>query len=451
MRLRPSPVRPRHLPTRIRRQAMWAGLLLSAWSVACNANDVVAGAQMDGSVRLYDYRRMYASPAMPDASALAAALLINLRSGDAGGVSVAVSLAYANALGTRHSPVDRIDVTLMGRKNALGAVSQAYVQYRASGWTLRAGDQYLDTPWQGVSDSRVLPAAYRALSARFDAGQDVSFEFARTFRWKSRTSDRFFSDNLYYPTRYDGDPLYGGNASLPSDARAYGGTWLVGSTYRHGMFSGQTWLYDFTRFARMAYTDGTLTFPALHGMTPFLSGQLVEEWTTTDNTLVDTGTKILGVAGRRVRSEVSGIQAGFRIERTRFDVSWNRVARQGGDTVGGGALISPFTATYATDPLYTTSMLRGLVEQGPGWAWKARLTQALLGNRLQVVAAYTQYRTLYRGDSHDVYLDLVYRFTGPLHGLQLRNRWERSVGGANHLNPGNRPFSYNRVMISYAF
>jgi hypothetical protein len=68
-----------------------------------------------------------------------------------------------------------------------------------------------------------------------------------------------------------------------------------------------------------------------------------------------------------------------------------------------------------------------------------------------VVAAYTQYRTEYRGDSKDVYLDVIYRPTGPLKGLQLRNRWERSSGGANNLNPGDRPFSYDRVMISYAF
>jgi len=432
-------------------RALGAALSLSTWPLTGMAGDFFADGHVGGSVRLYDYRRMYASPTMPDASALAGALLLDLRSGDVRGISVGVSLAYANALGTRRSPTDRIDVTLMGRENSLGAISQAYIQYHASGWTLRAGDQYLDTPWQGTSDSRVLPAAYRALSVRYDAGTDWTFEFARTFRWKSRTSGRFFPDNLYYPTRFDGDPLYGGNASLPRDARAYGGTWLAGSTYEHGMFSGQAWFYEFTRFARMAYAEGTLTFPALGEVIPFLSAQRVEEWTTSDNTLVDTGTKLLGVAGRRVRSEVSGIDAGFRIARTRFDVSWNRVAREGGDTVGGGALVSPFTATYATDPLYTTSMLRGIVEQGPGWAWKARLTQAFLGNRFQVAAAYTQYRTLYRGDSHDVYLDLVYRFTGRLQGLQLRNRWERSVGGTNDLNPGNRPFSYNRVMIAYAF
>jgi len=418
------------------------------------AGDFFTDGQVNGLVRAYDYRRMYADPAMPDASAFATALLINLKSGEVGGgVSAAASLVYANALGTRNRPVTRIDVTVMGRENKLSAVSQVYAQFQRAGWVLRAGDQYLDTPWQGSSDSRVLPAAYRALSAQFDATADWAFTIARTFKWKSRTSGRFFPDNLYYPTRFDGDPVYGGNGSLPADARAYSGTWLIGSTYksRDGAFSGQTWLYSFLHFARMAYTDATLTLPAGHAVTPFVSMQLVEEWTTGSNTLVETGTRIVGVAGRRVRSEVPGLDVGIEVGRTKADVSWNQVVRQDRGTVGGGALISPFTATYATDPLYTTSMLRGLVEQGPGHAWKARLTQMLLADHLQVVVAYTRYNTLYRGDSHDVYLDLIYRFTGHLKGLQLRNRWERSVGGTNNLNPGNRPFAYNRVMISYAF
>jgi len=446
-----SPAFLSRIHSRTRHAARWVRIALSLMPGVCVADDFLSGGHVDGSLRLYDYHRMYAAPAMPDASAFATALLVNLRTGEADGFSAAMSLAYANALGTRDTPANRIDVTLMGRKNAIGTASQAYVQYRAAGWTLRAGDQYLDTPWQGMSDSRLIPAAYRAVSARFDASPGLSFQFARTFRWKSRTSERFFADNLYYPTRFDGDPIYGGNASLPADARAYDGTWLVGATYQHGRFSGQTWLYDFLRFARMAYTDGTLTLPAVGRATPFVSAQLVEEWTTGDNTLVDTGTKLLGVPGRRVRSEALGVDAGVRIGHTRADVAWNRILRQAGGTIGGGALVSPFTATYATDPLYTTSMLRGLVEQGPGYAWKAKVAQQVFGERLQVVAAYTRYRTLYRGDSHDVYLDVIYRFTGALKGLQLRNRWERSTGGTNNLNPRNRPFSYNRVMFSYAF
>lgn len=202
-------------------------------------------------------------------------------------------------------------------------------------------------------------------------------ELVRSYSWKSRTSDRFFADNLYYPTNFDGDPVYGGNSPLPANARSYSGTWALGSTYVNGSFHGEAWFYDFLHFGRMAYLDGTWTMQPIGRWTPFASAQLVEEWSGGDNTLADTGTKIVGMAGSRVRSEIPGLDLGVRIAGTKFDLSWNRVARQDARTIGGP--------------------------------------------------------------------------TGPLKGLQLRNRWERSSGGANNLNPGDRPFSYDRVMISYAF
>ena len=119
--------------------------------------------------------------------------------------------------------------------------------------------------------------------------------------------------------------------------------------------------------------------------------------------------------------------------------------------MGDGALISPHTAAYATDPLYTTSMIRGLVVQGPGHAWKTKFTYNLLNDKLNVMLAYAKYTTERRGNSHNVYVDLTYNLDGVLKGLSLRNRWERSTGGENGLNPGNGSFTYNRVMIAYKF
>ncbi|WP_448095766.1 hypothetical protein [Luteibacter yeojuensis] len=438
---------------RARRRPASLGLVLLACHVPiATATDALTEGHVDGSLRVYDYRRAYSDPHTPDASAFAMAWLFNAQSREFGaGFSAGASLVTANALGTRPSATRRLDATLMGRENALTALSQAYVQFRNDAWTVRIGDQYIDTPWLGTSDSRVLPASYRAMTLEARPAEGWVVRLIRSYDWKSRTSDRFHPDNLYYPTDYDGDPVYGGNGALPVNARAFGGTWSAGVAYASGPFKGEAWFYDFLRFARMTYLEGTWTFQSRGEWTPFLAGQLVEEWSGGDNTLVDTKTRVVGVAGTRVRSEVPGVDMGMRIRDTIVDLAWNRVLRQASGTIGGGALISPYTATYATDPLYTTSMLRGLVEQGPGDAWKLKAKQAFLAGRLQIVTAYTRYRTLYRGDSHDIYVDVIYRLDGRWQGLQLRNRWERSSGAANNLNPGNRPFSFDRVMISYAF
>lgn len=46
-------------------------------------------------------------------------------------------------------------------------------------------------------------------------------------------------------------------------------------------------------------------------------------------------------------------------------------------------------------------MLRGLVEQGPGHAWKARVSYGFLQDALTVTASYAHYDTNLRGESHD--------------------------------------------------
>jgi hypothetical protein len=156
------------------------------------------------------------------------------------------------------------------------------------------------------------------------------------------------------------------------------------------------------------------------------------------------------VAGTRVRAEAWGADLGTSIYDGRIDVAYNKLANQSG-AVGEGAIISPYTTNYATDPLYTTSMIRGLVEQGPGHAWKARAQYYFFDKKLQLVAAYAKYTTDLRGDSHDLYFDIIYNMDGVLKGLTLRDRWERSTGGTHNLNPGDESFVYNRLMITYKF
>lgn len=88
---------------------------------------------------------------------------------------------------------------------------------------------------------------------------------------------------------------------------------------------------------------------------------------------------------------------------------------------------------------------------GPGHAWKAKFSYNMLDNKLKFTTAYAKYITDYYGDSHNVYADLTYDFGGVLKGLSIRDRWELSSGGKNNLNPGNKAFTYNRVMVSYKF
>lgn len=414
-------------------------------------NDLFTSGHVDGELRLYDFNRWYDTPNTPDARSLSLAALINAQTGTVwGGFSAGGSFVTANMLGTKPDTLAKTDTSLMGPNSSLGAWSQAYLQYKRDWFTFKGGYQYLDTPWMGNNDSRVIPSSYNAALVGFQPIKDWNIYAIRTFSWKSRTSQGMYNDNLYYPSTYDGDSMYGNNGSLPKDSPEANGTWAAGTTYKNGDLKAEAWYYNFLRFARMGYVNGSYTFQTGTPFNPYIAGQWLTQNSSSDNILVDTHTKLVGVAGDRVKAEGWGARLGLNIYNGSIDFAYNKLDGESG-AVGDGALISPYTVNYGTDPLFTTSMIRGLVEIGPGHAWKGRAIYNFFDKKLQLVAAYAKYTSLERGDSHDMYFDVIYNFDGALKGLQLRDRWEKSAGGIANLNPGNEPFTYNRLMISYKF
>ncbi|BFI95860.1 MAG: hypothetical protein RSP_13700 [Rhodanobacter sp.] len=432
-----------------------AGVLgtLSTGVRADALSDLFSQGHVDGELRLYNFNRSYdyETPSKPSAHAFGGSILLNAQTGSLDGFSAGVSLLSANALGSLSNNPKRVDTTLMGASDSLSALGQAYLQYKNDWFTARAGDQYLNTPWMGNSDGRLLPNSYEALTVDFAPVKGWNIIGIRELAYKSRTSSDYFDDNNFYPSTYQGDTLYGGNQGLPATAKQTSGTWALGTTYVNGGLKAQGWYYDFLDFARLGYADGSYVFKTGTGFDPVIGFQgLTESGSGADNVLVANNFKLNGVTGTKVDSSAWGADLGVVIPNGRFDVFYNKLNQQNG-AIGGGSIISPFTASYATDPLYTTSMIRGLVEAGPGHAWKAKMSYGFFDNRLQLVGSYAKYTTALNGNFHDTYFDIIYNFDGYLKGFQIRERWEKSVGGINNLNPGNKPFTYNRVMLTYKF
>ena len=426
---------------------------LFAASTAAHADgDIFSDGHVDGDLRLYNYSRLYASKTVPNANAFAIGALVNAQTGTfLTGFSVGASFATASALGTHSDTPAKIDTTLTGPNNSIGAFTQAYLQYQHGIFLFRGGYQYLaDDPWMGNNDARIIPSSYNALKVQVTPLSGWNLFAVREYSWKSRTSNGMYPDNLYYPSKYDGDSMYGNNGSLPLHARSAPGTWEGGTTYVHGGLNAQLRYYDFMHFAHSTFAMGSYVYDTGSGFNPAVGAQYLAQNYGADNRFTETGTKLFGVAGDHVKSRVIGGDVGVVIPNGRFDILYNKVAHEAG-AVGGGALISPFTSNYASDPLYTTSMIRGLIESGPGHAWKGKFTYDLFDKKLELTTAYAKYFTYYRGTSHDLYLDVIYHLDGALKGLTLRNRWELSNGGVNNLNPTNKTFVYNRLMVDYKF
>ncbi len=421
-----------------------------------NLKDFFLKGHLGGQARLYNFNRSYAdsNPSHPSAHALAASLMLDGTTASLHGFSLGTSLAAISDLGSRDSNPKRVDTTLMGAKSYVNAVTQGYLQYKNNWMMLRGGLQYLDTPWMNRSDSRIIPASYSAILLNFKPVKGLDVSLIRSFSWRSRVSSTYNKDNLYYTVGYRGDTLYGGNNKLPESTKNANGTWAAGVSYTWQGLKAQGWYYDFQNFARLSYLDGSYTFNTGTGFNPIVGAQFAYESSGTHNRLSDSGASVNGVTtGSKVKSRAWGVDLGLAIPNGRFDVYYNKIAQE--NAVGGGALISPYTVGYATDPLYTTSMIRGLVEMGPGHAWKTKFTYNLFGEHVQLTAAYAHYSTQNYGSNRNVYGDIIFRpgklMNGLFEGLTIRDRWERASGGKNNLNPGNKHFIYNRVMVSYAF
>ena len=168
-----------------------------------------------GQVRSYYFSRLNNAPGVPNANAFSLAAILNVETKPfLGGFGVGVSLFTANSLGFNNNQAGHTDVTLMGNGSSLNALGQAFLQYKNSSFLIRGGDQIINTPWLGASDSRVLPATYQGVYAEVKPLDNLKIYALRVTKWKSRTSNDYFKDNLYYPITFAGDTTYGGTAVL---------------------------------------------------------------------------------------------------------------------------------------------------------------------------------------------------------------------------------------------
>jgi len=424
-------------------------------------------AQIDGTVRAYDFDRLYGAPKVSNQSAFSVAGILNVKSSPfLNGFEVGTSFFTATSLGLNDSngapSFSHLDATLMGPNNSLTALGQAYVQYDKPWLLVRLGDQEISTPWVGESDSRALPATYQAAFIEVSPTKAFQVFGLREFSWKSRTSNTYFRDNLYYPSTFDGDSAFGGSAALSSSAPKSQGTLAFGSSYAADGVKADAWYYDFYDFTNMFYGDASYTLDTGTALNPFIGGQFLRDWDGDSLLNADRfGTAIDGVKGNGVNATAFGLQVGLNyvlnspgLGAGNIALSYNDVPEHRG-SIGDGAIVSPYTVGYATDPLYTTALIRGLVELGPGDAKRIALTQHLFGDRIAAVVAFSRFDTKLNGGSNDTYLDLTYFPSGKFKGLSIRDRMEVSNASFEFNNgaTGNKgdSFVYNRIMLQYDF
>ncbi|MBU2812560.1 OprD family porin [Acidithiobacillus thiooxidans] len=398
--------------------------------------------EISGVVRSYYFSKLYGASKKENADAYSLGGILNAKTASLDGFSAGVSFYTANSLGTHGDDSKKVDTTLMGLAPSINALGQAYLQYAMPKLLLiRVGNQVINTPWIGARDSRMLPQTFQGVFIKAQPIQGLTLEGMRIFRWKSRTSDDYHRDNLYYPTDYHDDPMYGVKAVLPKNAEAAQGTLAFGASYKGMGANLQAWYYNFYQFAQMFYGSAQYTLKTGTAFSPFIAAQFMREWQN-NSIFQKYDAKLFGQSGS-VNATLWGGKLGVNIPGGNVFVAYNALTPHA-DSFGGGAIVSPY-GNYTA--MYASFMTNNLLSFGPGHAWRLGATYWAWQKQIRFIAGYSRFDTNYDGKTNGVYLDLTY-FPKMLKGLSIRDR----VAIDNGLKAyDGSSFIYNRLMLQYAF
>lgn len=383
------------------------------------------------------------------------------------------------------------DDTLPGY--ALNTLYEAYVQYKDPRLYVKLGNQVINTPWANASDSRLKPVAFQGGDAIYTAAGGFSAEVMDMTRFESRTNSAFDDKTLLTSVNN-----LGSNPGLPSYRYFAGGQGVSTGGFQYGRlglasksgFTTNLHYYHFDDIANLAWFDARYTVLA-QPMKPFIAVQAGRETNTGASVLgtIDssvTGAQLGASVTRSVTltlgynfipqhsetvttplgvtcsaAHVAGARAGFSLPYFIASNGPSCITNANGTTTYlYGGLASPYTDSYATDPLFTTSISQGMADRrAAGSGVKMALTYTSPDRRLVFVTsrAYYDYGNAAVGEQQtsEFDADAQYNFNRPrpgsYKGLLVRYRYaDREM--ANTRQYGGAPyFKYNRAQLEYDF
>lgn len=368
-----------------------------------------------------------------------------------------------------------------------------YLKYSDRTATVSIGNQLLNKPWFPASDSRIKPSLYQSADATLNLSKYVSIGATIVTRFENRTESVFDNCTLLScngavtPAGVGGG--YTTKTALITGADRFAATLKPNS---HLAVTGE--YYTFFNTANLTYVEAKYSIAPKNPLNPFIAGQFVGE--------SQTGKAVLG----KIDDQTSGVQIGVTpAKNLTLTVGadyapWNyatacaasaTAATTGYFLPGGGTataltaasgttpaavaigpctlasgaagknyrfayggIVSPYSDSYASDPLYTTSISQGMADRrSAGFAVKAALNYVSNNKRLVAIAseAIYNYDTQYvRNRTYEFDADVTYNFNpvrpGTYRGFSVRERFADRTQPTLPFN-----FKYLRHQLQFSF
>ena len=377
----------------------------------------------------------------------------------------------------------------------LSTFYEGYLQYKDPSFTAWVGQRVINTPWANASDSRLKPASFRGGDAVINLNKQWQAEFGDYVSWEDRVQSDFVKSNIL--TQNGSYPDAGGVSQTGIKSKS----WVDTSGFLYGRlgYNAAPWtfngyVYSFNNVANALWADAKYSWKGYSK--PFIAFQ--------GGTEQNQGTAIAG----KINSQAIGVQLGFTPwKNVDITLGGNDIPQKsdnitlptgvkcsaghlitgagpsaplpyflpGGGTPqcfstmpgvsGGPATVyyggwaSPYTDSYATDQLFTTTISQGMADRrSAGSAVKLASTINLDNKQVRIILAHAWYQygngTTGYAPTQETNIDGTYFFSkfpakGPYHGFSIRHRYaERDTFPAF----GGLPvFKYNRTQLEFDF
>lgn len=384
---------------------------------------------LDGNIRSYYFTRDYGN-ATPNRSAFSLGGKLNLLTDPLWDhFRIGATLYTAQPLGMNAANPAQVDKSLPG--TPVTALGQSYLQYQSGSFLVRAGNQLISTPWINMEDSRMIPDAFQGIYSTYTPVTDLTLTAMRLTRFKNKTASSFSQTNLFNPENGGSIAALNGVTTIGSAA--------LGANYHHKNLSSQVWGYQFYDYAKLIYGDIEYTLAPSSDIKPILGLQAAHEWNDGNAVMKRLG---LGNINATAYGALVGVAAG----NAKMTLGYNKIPSRSNTDYHHGNLVSPYTS--GSDPLYTTSMIDGLIEKAPGSAYKIGAEYYLYQRQILLKASYAKYNTEpFAADTTETNFDAKYQIgSGKFKDLSLRARL-----GILNGNIAMGRLVYTRLMLQYDF
>lgn len=325
----------------------------------------------------------------------------------------------------------KIDNSLPGY--SLSTVGQLYLRYATKGVRAIAGDILYNSAWLPSSDSRMKPALYQGADINVSLTPQLSVGASRLTGFENRNQSEFERQTLLSTTPASGAVVGSIGYKMPND--------FVNASYNG--------FYD---YANLAYVEGGVILDPTSAYKPTISVQYANEQQAGKalSGKVDNDTYGIRIAAAMTKNVVASFgfdDAPWRyteVAASSLSAAEKGIFLPGGGTPAGislggglyrvayGGIASPYSDSYATDPLYTTSISQGVVDRrSAGSSFKGTLTYTSNNKRVLglLSEAYYDYgNSIGTNNTNETDVDVSYRFmpvpaTGPYKGLSFRERF----------------------------